>query len=48
MQNETLKKFLADHCVQVKTFGGPDHQWVVYKVNSDNLSATSPAAQDGS
>ncbi len=40
-QNEIRKKFLAEQCTLVKTFGEGKHKWLLYKVNNDKLAQLS-------
>jgi len=37
--NERRKKFVEEHCTFVKSFGGPKHPWLLYRVNNDAVAA---------
>jgi Dolichyl-phosphate-mannose-protein mannosyltransferase len=45
--NEVRKKFVSENCVLIKTFGGPVHQWIVYKVKNDKLDSPPPIVPSG-
>ena len=36
--NATRKKFLDENATLIKTFGGYDHKWHLYKINNDNVT----------
>jgi len=46
-QNEIRKKFVSENCVLIKIFGGPKHQWVLYKVKNDKLDTAPPNGAAG-
>jgi hypothetical protein len=37
-QNNLRKKFLAENCSLLKTYGGDKHKWLLYKVNNENTN----------
>jgi hypothetical protein len=37
--NELRKKFVEEHCTFVKSFGGPKHTWLLYRVKNDAVAA---------
>jgi len=41
--NERRKKFVAEHCTYIKSFGGPKHTWLLYRVK-DGVAGVSPRA----
>ena len=45
--NERRKKFLEEHCTYIKSFGGPKHTWLLYRVNNDALGPA-PGSKDRS